>query len=269
MYPVLCLEVDQTPRKPHLMYREQPKQTIEEPKGPTFLQYEEEIESKLKVQTAPVTYPQDEINQAKEFAERLKIRHLIIRTNEFKNPNFLKNPVNRCYFCKKELFGKLKKIAKRYRLNFVADGSNLDDEKDYRPGRKAIKEFKIRSPLKEAQLTKNDIRNISREMKLPMWNKPAFACLASRFPYGMKITQDNLVKIDKAESFLRRLGLTQVRVRHHNDVARIEVLKEQLPKLLKKEIREKIISKFKELGYAYVTVDLEGYKTGSMNRVLR
>ena len=214
----------------------------------------------VAVTARSLTYPDYEIEDARRMAKGLNVKHMIIQTDELANTKFVNNSQDRCYWCKKELFWKLTELAKEYKLNYILDGSNYDDQKDFRPGMKATDEFGVRSPLKETGFTKEEIRSFSKRLGLSTWNKPSLACLASRFPYGMKITQDNLVKIDKAESFLRRLGLTQVRVRHHNDVARIEVLKEQLPKLLKKEIREKIISKFKELGYAYVTVDLEGYE---------
>ncbi|MFH1655704.1 MAG: ATP-dependent sacrificial sulfur transferase LarE [Candidatus Omnitrophota bacterium] len=221
----------------------------------------------LAVTAESPTYPQSEINQAKKLANKLKIKHLIIKTDEFKNPNFLKNPADRCYYCKKELFGKLKKIAKKHKLNFVADGSNLDDNKDYRPGSKAVKEFKIRSPLKEARLTKRDIRELSKNFRLPTWDKPALACLASRMPYNEKITKKDLKKVQKAEEAIKKLGFKQVRVRHHKNLARIEVPEKEISKII--NYRRKLIGEFKKIGYNYVCIDLQGYRTGSMNEALR
>jgi len=213
------------------------------------------------------TYPKEEIKSARDFAKKLKIKHMIIKTKELNNPKFYRNPINRCYFCKKELFSKLKSIAKRHNLRWIADGSNLDDMNDFRPGKLAAKEFRIRSPLKEAKLTKDDIRRLSKKLRLPTWSKPSSACLASRFPYNTTITKQALRCIDEAESYLRRSGFKQVRLRHHGNLARIEISKEDMPKLIKCD-RRKIINKLKKMGYNYITLDLEGYRTGSMNEVL-
>jgi uncharacterized protein len=217
----------------------------------------------LAVTAQSLTYPKDEIMEAKKLAKRLKVKHLIIKTNELKNLNFANNPFNRCYFCKKELFGKLIKIAKARRINFVVDGSNLDDDRDYRPGSKALKEFKVRSPLKEAGFSKKDIRNLSKELKLPTWNKPAFACLASRIPYRDKIDKKSLGKIQQAENLLKKLDFSQLRVRHHKNLARIEVPKTEIPKIIK--YRDKLARRLKNIGYKYICLDLEGYRTGSLN----
>ena len=214
------------------------------------------------------TYPKEEIKSARDFAKRLRVKQAVIKTEELNNPKFYRNPINRCYFCKKELFSKLKNIAKRYNLKWVVDGSNLDDRNDFRPGKLAAREFKVRSPLKEAKLTKSDIRKISKRLGLSTWNKPSLACLASRFPYNTKITRKALSCIDEAEDFLRKIGFKQVRVRHHGNLARIEILKENITKLIKCD-RRKIINKLKKLGYNYVAIDLEGYRTGSMNEVLK
>jgi len=213
-------------------------------------------------------YPAEEIEQAEAFAQNLGVRHKIIETQELSNPKFVNNPQNRCYWCKRELFAELISIARKNDLNYVLDGTNLDDMDDFRPGMKAAHEFGIRSPLKEAAFTKEDIRSLSKRLGLPTWDKPSFACLASRFPYGVMITQENLLKVDKAERFLRELGLTQVRVRHHNTIARIEVPKEDIPKLFEETARSRLLSYLKKLGYSYVAVDIEGYRTGSMNEVL-
>ena len=223
----------------------------------------------VSVTASSLTYPSYEIKDARQMAKRLGVRHLIITTDELSNRKFINNSQNRCYWCKRELFLRLTALAKKYKLNYVLDGSNYDDQKDFRPGMKAANEFRVRSPLKEVGFTKEEIRDISRKFGLSTWDKPSFACLASRFPYGMKITKENLTKVDKAERFLRSFGITQVRVRHHNQIARIEALKDEIPKLLKEGVRDKIVSKFNELGYTYVTVDLAGYRTGSMNKILK
>ena len=213
-------------------------------------------------------YPAEEIEQAKALAQNLGVRHKIIETQELSNPKFVNNPQDRCYWCKRELFAELISIARKNDLNYVLDGTNLDDMDDFRPGMKAAHEFGIRSPLKEAAFTKEDIRSLSKRLGLPIWDKPSLPCLASRFPYGMKITEENLVKVDQAETFLKMLDLTQVRVRHHDTIARIEVPKEDIPKLFEETARSRLLSYLKKLGYSYVAVDIEGYRTGSMNEVL-
>jgi uncharacterized protein len=215
------------------------------------------------------TYPQRELNAAKTQAQNWSIKHIIIETKELDNQEFAENSPQRCYFCKKELFTKLLRIAKEHKLNFVAEGSNADDSSDYRPGLKAIEELGIRSPLKEAELTKPEIRILSQELNLLTWNKPSFACLSSRFPYGDKITQEQLIRIDKAEEFMAKLGFGQFRVRVHGQTARIEVLKEEIPLFFKDGLADKISQELKSLGFLYVTLDLEGYTTGSMNRVFQ
>ncbi len=223
----------------------------------------------LSVTARSLTYPAYETENARQMAKRLGVKHLVITTNELSDRKFIKNLEDRCYWCKRTLFSKLTALAKRYKLNYVLDGTNYDDQKDFRPGSRAASEFGVRSPLKEAGFTKADIRSFSKRLGLSTWNKPSLACLVSRFPYGSKITKENLSKVDKAERFLRKLGITQVRVRYHNQSARIEVLKDQIPKLLKEETRKKVIRKFKKLGYTYVAVDLQGYRTGSMNPARR
>lgn len=219
----------------------------------------------VAVTAASLTYPSYEIESAKKMAEKLGVRHLTIETSELSNSRFTDNSSERCYWCKRELFLKLTELAKEYNLNYILDGSNFDDKRDFRPGIKAAEELGVRSPLKQAGFTKKEIRDFSRKFGLSTWDKPSFACLASRFPFGTRITKENLTKVDKAEAFLRSFGITQVRARHHNQIARIEVLKDEIPKLLKDGVRDKIVSKFKELDYAYVTVDLQGYRSGSMN----
>jgi len=223
----------------------------------------------LAVTASSLTYPADEIKNAKKMAQSLGIGHLTIRTGELSNSRFTRNSLRRCYWCKRELFSKLVSLAKKYKLNYVLDGSNYDDQKDFRPGMQAALEFGIRSPLKEAGFTKDEIREHSKKLGLATWNKPSFACLASRFPYGMRITEERLKKVDKAERFLRNFGITQVRVRHYNYIARIEVLRDQMPKLFQEAVRDKIVNKFKKLGYTYVTVDLQGYRSGSMTEMTK
>jgi len=214
------------------------------------------------------TYPKEECSSAVKFAKKLGVRYRVIDTEEFKDERFVSNTPERCYYCKNELFSKLVDIAKKEGIKYIADGSNVSDMSDFRPGTNASKEYGIRSPLREARFTKEDIRKLSRQLKLPTWNKPALACLASRVPYGTRITKDILDKIEKGERFIRNLGLKQIRVRHHGSLVRIEVEKADLISLVEGGIADKIEKKFKKLGYNYVTIDLSGYRTGSMNEVL-
>jgi len=226
-------------------------------------------EKVMAVTALSPTYPREEAEEAKKITGELGVKHLLIETRELEDPNFTSNPPQRCYYCKKELFSRLKELAKEKGLAWVADGSNSDDTGDFRPGMQAARELEIRSPLREAGLTKAEIREWSKKMGLPTWKKPSFACLASRFPYGMRINEKDLKRVSEGERFLRNLGISQVRVRHYKDTVRIEVRYEELPRLLENHYREKVIKKFKQLGYTYITVDLEGYRSGSMNEVLR
>jgi pyridinium-3,5-biscarboxylic acid mononucleotide sulfurtransferase len=221
----------------------------------------------LAVTAVSSTYPREELVLAKATARRLKARHRIIRTSELRDRHFVSNPVNRCYFCKKELFCKLKKIARKNNLKFIIDASNVTDKKDYRPGAKAKKELGIRSPLEEAGFTKGEIRILSRKLKLRSWNKPSLACLASRIPYGRIITPSVLSKVERAEKLLKLMGFKQVRLRHYDGLCRIEVEANGIEKLIEK--RNLIVAKLKPLGYNYITVDLEGYRTGSLNEVIK
>lgn len=220
----------------------------------------------LAVTAVSPTYPSDELVFARQTAKKLKARHRVIYTGELKDKRFVANPANRCYFCKQELFSKLVRMARQNRLNVVVDASNVSDETDIRPGNKAKQEFGIRSPLTEAGFTKADIRCASKRLNLSTWDKPSLACLASRIPYGTKVSGPLLRRIYRAESVLRRLGFKQVRVRHYNNLCRIEVFKKDIPFLI--ERRNLIVAGLKKLGYNYVTVDLEGYHTGSMNLAL-
>jgi uncharacterized protein len=211
------------------------------------------------------TYPIRELEEAKKNARRLGVRHLIIETQELHNERFASNPPDRCYYCKRELFSKLWKTAKRSGLNYVLDGSNSDDVHDFRPGSRAGKELGVRSPLREAELTKDDIRLLSKKMGLPTWDKPAAACLASRLPYGCRVTPANLRRVAKAEDIIESLGIRQVRVRHHENIARIEVPPADFRKLLSRRASGRVVREIKRLGYQYVTLDIQGYRTGSMN----
>lgn len=222
----------------------------------------------LAVTARSSTYPEREYLSAKNFANTNRISFQTIISEELEVEGFAENPTDRCYLCKTELFSKLIDVAQKYHIKNIIEGSNIDDTGDYRPGLKAITELGIISPLREAQLTKEDIRYLSKEMGLPTWDKPSFACLSSRFPYGQKITVEKLTAVDRAEQLLWDLGFTQVRVRHHGDVARIEVLVEEFNKLLQNEVREQVYQRFKEFGFQYVSLDIKGYRTGSMNEVL-
>ena len=222
----------------------------------------------LAVTARSETYVQSEFEQAKRLAETWGFRHLVIETKELEYPNYARNPVDRCYHCKSGLFSELKRVAREQGMKWVADGSNADDLKDYRPGLRALQELEIRSPLREAGLSKADIRTLSRSLGLETWNKPAVACLGSRFPYGTEITLEKLSMLERAEIFLHGLGLSQVRVRHHDSLARIEVLPGDIQRLSEPGLREKVVQAFKEIGYVYVALDLQGYRTGSMNETL-
>ena len=222
----------------------------------------------LAVTAVSPTYTQEEHERACKMALALGARHLSIQTNELENPEFLKNSPHRCYYCKRELFQKLRTIADQEGISFVADASNQDDCSDYRPGRIAGKEAGIRSPLIEAGFRKNEIRELSRKIGLPTWDLPAMACLASRFPYGEFLTLEKIKRVDQAEKFLRDLGFQHVRVRSHDKIARIEVYANLAYKLAHLELGLKVVRELKRLGFVYVTLDLEGYRTGSLNEVL-
>lgn len=214
------------------------------------------------------TYPERELKEAIQYAKEMGVKHIIISSEELDIEGFASNPKNRCYYCKKELFTKINEVAKQNDVQYVFDGSNVDDNGDFRPGMQAARELEVISPLKEANLTKADIRELSKELGLPTWDKPSFACLSSRFPYGTKITLPKLKMVDEAEQFLLDLGIKQVRVRHHGEIARIEVSQEERVQFFDAEIMDKIGEKFKKIGFTYVTLDILGYRTGSMNEVL-
>jgi uncharacterized protein len=209
--------------------------------------------------------PESELRCAKEMAEFIGARHEVIASGELDNPDFTANPRDRCFHCKDGLFSKLSKIALERGYRCVADGSNLDDLSDWRPGRKAAEKAGVRSPLVEAGLSKAEIRELSRTMGLPTWAKPASPCLSSRFPYGVEITRNALKRVETSEEFLRQLGFGELRVRSHGDTARLEVRADELDRLLDRELRVRIAEHLRALGFKHVAVDLEGFKSGSLN----
>jgi len=217
--------------------------------------------------TSP-TYPSFEFEQSRQLAAQIGVRQLVIESNELEIPGFAENNPRRCYHCKHELFSLCLKHAADLGYRSVLDGSNLDDLGDYRPGRDAAKELRVCSPLLEAGFNKKDIRELSRQLGLPTWDKQPFACLSSRFPYGTEITAERLQQIDRCESWLRRQGFANYRVRYHEQIARIEVAPQEISRLLDVELREQLVAEFKAAGFIYVTLDLQGYRTGSMNETL-
>ena len=214
--------------------------------------------------TSP-TYPSHEFNESVRLAKQLGVNQVVVDSNELEIPGFADNPPQRCYHCKKELFDICLGKAKDLGYREVLDGSNLDDLDDYRPGRQAATELKVRSPLLEAELTKDDIRELSRKNGLSTADKQPFACLASRFPYGTRITAERLQQIDRCESFMRKKGFHTFRVRYHGETARIEVALDELPKIIEDKMRSRLLSEFKAAGFTYISLDLQGYRTGSMN----
>ena len=212
------------------------------------------------------SFASSEREDAEKFAREMGARHVLVETRELDREGYRENSSERCYFCKSELFEKLVPIAERENLPWVAYGEIADDATDHRPGARAARERKIRAPLAEAGLTKIEIRRISRELGLATWDKPSIACLSSRIPYGQEVTPEKLSTIERAEAALRRAGLRQIRVRHHESVARIETDEAGMKILLDPEVRERVALELRELGYAYVTLDLQGYRTGSLNR---
>ena len=211
------------------------------------------------------SYPEREMKAAQKIAEEIGIRLETVSTGELEIEGYVNNSINRCYFCKSELFDKLKVIAEKYNMGTIVYGAIPDDIGDHRPGMDAAKEMGIRAPLIEADLTKTDIRQASKKWKLKTWDKPAFACLSSRFPYGTRITREKLRQVDQAEQFLYDLGIHQFRVRHHDDFARIELDKDGINMMRQKNIRRQTDQKFKSLGYSFVALDLQGYRSGSLN----
>ena len=225
-------------------------------------------ENVIAVTARSAAFPETEYQEAADFARKAGVRHVVITSEELDIEGFSDNPINRCYLCKFELFSKIKKVADQNHIKYVADGSNVDDLGDYRPGMKAVQELVVVCPLREAGLGKDEIRALSKEMHLPTWDKPAFACLSSRFPYGQRITREKLRTVDKLEQFLRESGFQQVRVRHHGDIARIEVAANERRRFFDAGFMDQVYEKFNQAGFAYVTLDLKGYRTGSMNEVI-
>lgn len=223
----------------------------------------------LAVIASSETYPSKEREEAARLAQRLNVRYKVIQTKELENPDFSNNPPERCYYCKSELFSKLKNIAESERIPYVLDGSNYEDTSDFRPGIKAAEELGIRSPLKEVGLIKKEIRQLSRSIDLPTWNKPSMACLSSRFPYFTEIETESLKQVVQAEEFLKGLGFNQVRVRHHGQIARVEIDPQEFSRIMDDETRAKITKKFKQLGFIYTALDLAGFRSGSMNEPLQ
>jgi TIGR00268 family protein len=225
-------------------------------------------ENVVAVTARSCSFPERELIEAIEYTKQNSIKHLIIDSEELEIEGFSQNPTNRCYLCKHELFTKLKAVALENGVLEVVEGSNMDDMGDYRPGHLAIEELGIKSPLRYAELTKAEIRQLSRELGLGTWEKQSFACLSSRFPYGESITREKLKMVDAAEQYLIDFGWKQVRVRHHGEVARIEVPESEFSALIDSEIRYDVYEKMKQLGFTYVALDLKGYRTGSMNETL-
>ena len=215
------------------------------------------------------TYPTREFEEAVSLARNIGARYVVVGTEETDLVKFRENPPDRCYYCKTELFGKLQELADREKIAWIADGTITDDVGDFRPGMRAKSERGVRSPLLDASLSKAEVREISRHLALPTWDKPAFACLSSRFPYGTEITHEALSKVDSAETALREEGFRVFRVRFHDEhTARIEVGPEEITLLLERERRDRVVARLKDLGFAFVTLDLQGYRTGSMNELL-
>ena len=222
----------------------------------------------IAVTAKSCSFPKRELDEAAAFCEKEGIRHFVCESEELNIEGFAQNPKNRCYLCKKELFEKIQRIADENQIENIAEGSNLDDNGDYRPGLLAVKELGIKSPLRECGFTKADIRALSKYLELPTWEKQSFACLSSRFVYGETITEEKLGMVDRAEQLLLDMGFHQVRVRIHGRMARIEIEPEEFEKLMKEENRNRIVEEFKNYGFSYITMDLMGYRTGSMNEVL-
>jgi len=212
---------------------------------------------------------QAEMEEAARIAQIIGIRLHIVDTEELENPDYAANSPNRCYFCKSELFTRLKPLAQELGYEHIVYGAMADDRGDFRPGQKAAREHQVRAPLDEVDLTKEEIRYLSRKWDLPTWNKPSFACLSSRFAYGSQITLEKLRTVEAAEQFLRENGFRQFRVRHHDAIARIEIPVEEMPRLFEGDLRDRLLACFKELGYQYITLDLAGFRSGSMNEVLK
>ena len=225
-------------------------------------------ENVIAVTASSCSFPKRELEEAKTFCRENGIRHIVVESEELDIDGFRQNPKNRCYLCKHELFKKIRSIAKENGIETVVEASNTDDDGDYRPGLVAVKELGIESPLRHVGLSKKEIREYSKELGLPTWNKQSFACLSSRFVYGETISEEKLAMVDQAEQLLLDMGFHQLRVRIHDKLARIEVQPSEFEKIMQEENRTKIFHKLKQYGFTYVTLDLQGYRTGSMNETL-
>jgi len=223
----------------------------------------------LAVTAVSEVTPSWEVREAEKLAKEIGVNHMIVNTDELSLEEFARGDKDRCYYCKKLRFSNLLDLAREKGYKYVLDGSNADDVQDFRPGMRATQELKIISPLKEVGMTKEDIRSLSKDINLPTWNKPSFACLASRIPYGEAITREKLRMVEQAEIYLANLGFSQYRVRHHGEIARIEVLPEERNKFFSEKTMDDVARKFKELGFIHVTLDLSGYRMGSMNETLK
>jgi pyridinium-3,5-biscarboxylic acid mononucleotide sulfurtransferase len=224
--------------------------------------------SALAVTAESPSYPSHQRKVAMDLVALYGFRHEFIASDEMSDSNYVENPSNRCYFCKRELYTTLQKMALDRGFRYVIDGNNLDDTRDYRPGQQAGRELEVRSPLIEAQLKKSEIRNLSLRLGLPTWDQPASACLSSRIPYGSAVTVEKLRMIDQGEEIMRALGFSQTRVRHHGDIARIEIAREEMPKALSVEMFERLGQEFKRIGFRFVAIDVDGYRTGALNEAL-
>lgn len=223
----------------------------------------------LCVTADSASYPRRHRDIALSIARDFGLAHEFIHTRELDRPEYRANPSNRCYHCKTELYEHLAAVARDRGFGTIVDGSNADDRGDYRPGRQAAREFGVRSPLDEADLTKDDIRALARDAGLPIWDEPASACLSSRIPYRSEVTEEKLATIERAEDVVRALGFRQFRVRHHDTLARLEIATGEMPRALEPEVAEALVTGLRGAGYAYVSLDLQGYRTGSLNEVLR
>jgi uncharacterized protein len=230
--------------------------------------YQELGSGALMVTAESPSYPSHQRKIAVDLVTKYGFRHEFIASEEMADANYVENPSNRCYFCKHELYTKLRKMAVQRGFRYVLDGNNLDDTGDYRPGRQAGQELEIRSPLIEAQLGKSEIRSLSERQGLPTWDQPASACLSSRIPYGSTVTVEKLRMIDQGEEIMRILGFNQTRVRHHGDIARIEIAREELPKAFSMETFDRVSREFKRIGFRFVAIDVDGYRTGALNETL-
>lgn len=223
----------------------------------------------LAITADSAVFPAREVRAAADFAEQFDIRQIVIDVDEFNIEGFADNPVNRCYLCKREMLTRIISTARQYEITWVADGSNADDADDYRPGLAALQELDVISPLRETGLTKKDIRLLSQKMHLSTWDKPAFACLATRIPYGQKISREKLLMVDKAEQYLFDKGFHQIRVRHHGEIARIEVSARERTRFMDERLMDRVDEEFRQIGFAYTTLDLQGYRAGRINEKIK